>query len=153
MKKHYFYTIEWSIHISSKIGIHRNQYDIPAIIIIVRGGGGGGLYKDAMYIFGHDMGCLCSWKGINGAINIIQATLCQDNILRMIGCIKWHSLRTQDLKYEPWRSEAEHATSVMEAYHNTDFLRVAGEETCRFFETWIPDRGRTQKLRCDRHSA
>ena len=37
-------------------------------------------------------------------------------------------LQTQDSKFEPWRSEAEHAVSVTEAPHNTDFYTWMGKK-------------------------
>ena len=44
--------------------------------------------------------------------------------------------KTQDSKFEPWRSEAEYATSrsrsLTEATHNIESLRVIGEETFCF---------------------
>ena len=47
------------------------------------------------------------------------------------------TLQTQDSKFEPWWSEAEHTTS--EASYNIGSL--SGEETFCFFETWRPDWG------------
>ena len=46
-------------------------------------------------------------------------------------------LQTQDSKFEPWRSEAEHATylSVTEAPYNTNFHTWMGKKHLCFFET------------------
>ena len=41
----------------------------------------------------------------------IWAKLGQENLLRLVRWLRWHCLQTQDSKFEPWRSEAEHATS------------------------------------------
>ena len=46
------------------------------------------------------------------------------------------ALQTQDSKFEPWRSEAEHATSrSREAPHNTDFHTWMGKKHFCFFQT------------------
>ena len=52
------------------------------------------------------------------------------------------ALQTQDSKFEPWWSEAEHAISQSWRFtHNIESLRVSGEETFCFFETWRPEWG------------
>ena len=52
------------------------------------------------------------------------------------------ALQTEDSKLEPWRSEAEHATSRSQRLSTIlNLLRVSGEETCCFFETWRPEWG------------
>ena len=62
-------------------------------------------------------------------------------------------LQTRDSKFVVWRSEAEHATSwsqrlptilnlcELHFVHNTKYIRVSGEETFCFLETWMPERG------------
>ena len=51
------------------------------------------------------------------------------------------ALQTQDSKFEPWRSESEHATSLSltEAPRNIASLQMSEEERFCFFETWRPD--------------
>ena len=53
------------------------------------------------------------------------------------------ALQTQNLKFEPLRSEAEHATSPARSGtpYNIYSLKVSGEETFCFFETWWPEWG------------
>ena len=60
----------------------------------------------------------------------------------MIGCIKWHSLRTQDLKYEPWRSWANTLPRSRRLTTILIFYEWAGNKHVIFFETWIPARPR-----------
>ena len=52
------------------------------------------------------------------------------------------ALQTQDSKFEPLRSATEHATSLSRRlHHNIESLRVSGEQTFGFLETWMPERG------------
>ena len=47
------------------------------------------------------------------------------------------ALQTQGSKFEPWWSEAEHATTRSQRLPaKIEFLRVSGEETFCLFETW-----------------
>ena len=56
------------------------------------------------------------------------------------------ALQIQDWKFEPWRSEAEHATSQSSRLQcSTQYLQVIftseRERKICFFESWIPERG------------
>ena len=55
------------------------------------------------------------------------------------------ALKSQDSKFELWRSEAKHATSrSREVSHSIESFYVSGEETFCFFKTWLPERGQTE---------
>ena len=58
------------------------------------------------------------------------------------GWMRWPddtTLQTQDSKFGPWGLAR--YLSVTEVPHNNKYLRVSGEETFCFFETWRPEWG------------
>ena len=69
----------------------------------------------------------------------ILAKLGQENLRRMVGWVRWHCApwQTQDSKFDPWRSEAENATSrsrrlrlilnLYESAGNNDFVSLKPE--------------------------
>ena len=63
----------------------------------------------------------------------------RSGIIGLLRLVKWHCLQAQDAKFEPWRSEAEHANSRSGRRLTILNLCEWGEETVCFFETWIPE--------------
>ena len=87
-------------------------------------------------------------RGLGHLCTHIYTELSQDNLLRMVGWIRWDCPPDTGFEIQaPVVWGRARYLSVTEAPHNIKSLQVNEAVTICFFETWMPAGGRTRDLR------